>query len=161
METWKDVPDYEGIYQVSNLGNVRSRNKTLTPGIATNGYPLVTLSKNGKTKSFTVHKLVALAFIPNPNNLKCINHKDECRTNNRVDNLEWCDYRYNNAYGTRLLREIMTKSRKVEQFKNGRLVRVWSSTREAHRNGFRSGCISLCCNGHRHSHKGYEWRWSL
>lgn len=161
LEIWKEIEGYEGLYQVSNLGNVRSQNKTLTPGIGKNGYPLVVLSKNGKTKSFYVHKLVALAFIPNPNNLKCINHKDEGRANNRVDNLEWCDYNYNNSYGTRRLREVQTKSRKVEQLENGRLVKVWSSTREAQRNGFVSGCISLCCNGKRQSHKGYEWQWSL
>lgn len=161
MEIWKDVPDYEGIYQVSNYGNVRRDGKHLKPGIGSHGYPLVVLSKGGKTKSFTVHRLVASAFLPNPNNMKCVNHKDESRTNNHVDNLEWCSFKYNNAYGTRLLREISTKSQRVEQWKNGVLVKVWSSTREAHKNGFVSGCISLCCNGKRKSHKGYEWRWSL
>ena len=161
LEIWKDIEGYEGMYQVSNFGNVKREDRHLKPGIGENGYPLVVLSKEGKTKSFYVRRLVASAFLPNPNNLKCINHKDETRTNNRVDNLEWCSYKYNNSYGTRLLREILTKSRKVEQLKNGILIKVWSSTREAQRNGFRSGCISLCCNGKRSSHQGYEWRWSL
>lgn len=161
FEEWRDIEDYEGLYQVSNLGNVRRNGANLRQGIGKNGYPLVTLSKNGKTKSYYVHRLVAVAFIPNPNNLKCINHKDESRDNNRVQNLEWCDYRYNNAYGHRMMKEIATKSRAVEQWLNGKLIRVWSSTKEAGRHGYRSGCISLCCNGKRWSHNGYEWRWSL
>ena len=161
MEVWKDVPGYEGLYQVSNLGNVMRDGKKLSPGIGSHGYPSVVLSKGGKTKPYCVHRLVALSFIPNPNNFKCVNHKDENRNNNRVENLEWCSYRYNNAYGTRRVREITTKSRQVEQLKNGVLIKVWSSTRDAHKHGFISGCISLCCNGKRGSQKGYEWQWSL
>ena len=161
FEEWKDIKGYEGLYQVSNLGNVRRNGKNLRPGISKIGYPLVVLSKNGKAKSIFVHKLVAIAFLPNPNNLKCVNHKDESRGNNRADNLEWCDHRYNNSYGHRMMKEVATKSRAVEQWLNGKIVRTWSSTKEAERNGYSSGCISLCCNGKRLSHLGYEWRWSL
>ena len=161
VENWKDVVGYEGLYQVSDIGNVRRNMVNLKAGIGKNGYPLVVLSKNGKTKSHYVHRLVAEAFIPNPHEFKCINHKDESRDNNRVSNLEWCDYRYNNSYGHRMIKEVATKSRAVEQWLNGKIVRVWSSTKEAERNGYRSGCISLCCNGKRVSHLGYEWRWSL
>lgn len=160
-EIWRDIDGYVGLYQVSNYGNVRRNGVNLKPGIGKNGYPLVVLSRGGKTKSRYVHWLVATTFIPNPNKFRCINHKDETRNNNHVDNLEWCTYAYNNSYGTRLIREILTKSRAVEQWNNGKLVRIWSSTKEAERNGYRSGCISLCCNGKRHSHNGYEWRWSL
>ena len=105
-EIYKDIKDLEGLYQVSNLGNVKSLNyhrsgksKLLKPGKDKNGYLFVILSKNGKMKTFRVHRLVAETFIPNPNNLPCVNHKDENPSNNNISNLEWCDYQYNNSYG--------------------------------------------------------------
>lgn len=161
VETWKDIKGYEGLYQVSDVGNVRRNGVNLKPGIGKNGYPLVVLSKNGRVKTVLVHRIVAETFIPNPSNFKCVNHKDETRDNNRVHNLEWCDHRYNNSYGHRMMKEVAKKSRAVEQWLQGELVQVWSSTKEAERNGYSSGCISLCCNGKRPSHLGYEWRWSL
>ena len=107
-EMWKDIPGYERLYQVSNLGNVRSLNynrtgeiKLLKQSTNKHEYKLVSLCKNGKTKTCKVHRLVAIAFIPNPNNLPIINHKDEDKTNNNVNNLEWCTYEYNVNYGTR------------------------------------------------------------
>lgn len=118
-EIWKDIPNYEGLYQVSNIGRVRSydRNiiyisktgkvcKRLLPGrimiarVGDDGYYSVELYKNKSSKRIKIHRLVALTFIPNPNNFPCINHKDETRTNNNVENLEWCTYLYNNNYGT-------------------------------------------------------------
>lgn len=107
IEIWKDILGYEGLYQVSNLGNVRSLNyrrsgktKLLKQG-TDNGYKRVELSKNGKKKKYWVHRLVAIAFISNPNNYKEVNHKDEDKSNNNVNNLEWCTREYNNNYGTR------------------------------------------------------------
>lgn len=126
-EIWKDIPGYEGFYQVSNIGNVRSIShyqgkwnkvyKRKTPRILsrcmdTYGYYHVVLSKMGYIRQFTVHRLVAMAFIPNPNNLPQINHKDENKTNNFVfvnadgsanlekSNLEWCTLKYNLTYGS-------------------------------------------------------------
>lgn len=103
---WKDIPGYEGLYQVSNTGRVRSLNyngtrktKVLKQGTNKDGYKRIKLYKDGKFKVYLVHRLVALAFIPNPNNYPIINHKDENRWNNNVDNLEWCTYKYNSNYG--------------------------------------------------------------
>lgn len=113
-EIWKDIVGYEGLYQVSNLGNVKrlkgykGRGKgyiveehLIQPSINSRGYQNVVLCKNGKTKTFSMHRLVAIAFLDNSNNLQQVNHKDEDKTNNCVYNLEWCDATYNNNYGTR------------------------------------------------------------
>ena len=118
MEIWKDIDGFNGLYQVSNLGNVKSLDRcVLTRGanhesqfikgrmLKLNGgrkYPQVILCKDGKTYGRLVHRLVATAFIPNPDNLPCINHKDENPKNNHVDNLEWCTYQYNNTYNNRI-----------------------------------------------------------
>ena len=113
-EIWKDIVGYEGLYQVSNLGNVKrlkgykGRGKgyiveehIIQPSINSRGYQNVILCKNGKTKTFTMHRLVAIAFLYNSDNLPEVNHKDEDKTNNCVDNLEWCTAKYNVNYGTR------------------------------------------------------------
>ena len=103
-EIWKDKKNYEGHYQVSNFGRVKSikfgKEKILKQSIR-HGYYCVVLSKNGILKNYFVHRLVAEAFIDNPDNLPQVNHKDECKTNNIVSNLEWCDRKYNINYGTR------------------------------------------------------------
>ena len=110
-EIWKDISGYEGLYQVSNLGDVRSLNyrrngelKLLKQATNKQGYKQISLYKNGKIKTYKVHRLVAIAFIPNPNNLPVVNHKDENPSNNNVNNLEWCTVAYNNTYGTRTKR---------------------------------------------------------
>ena len=107
IEEWRDIKGYEGKYQVSNLGRVKSLNynhtkkeKILSDYPNTYGYLYVNLYKNGKGKPFYIHKLVAQAFIDNPNNYREINHKDENKQNNRVENLEWCNRKYNCNYGT-------------------------------------------------------------
>lgn len=114
QEIWKDVKGYEGLYQVSNLGNVKSldhirrngtnkymqKGKILKPQKA-NGYCYVRLSKKGKTKQYLVHKLVANAFIKRNYKYKEINHINEIKSDNRADNLEWCTHLYNINYGTR------------------------------------------------------------
>ena len=103
MEEWRAVPGYEGLYEVSNIGNVRNvrRNTLLRLQKTNNGDIQVWLYKNGRSTGLKVHRLVAQAFLPNPDNLPMINHKDEDKTNNRVENLEWCNAKYNNTYGTR------------------------------------------------------------
>ncbi len=120
IDVWKDVVGYEGLYEVSSKGEVRSvsayrpftvRNQTtqryhsgkvLKPIFDGRGlYQQVTLSKEGVSRRFLIHRLVASAFIPNPNGLPEVNHKDENKTNNAIENLEWCDHKYNNNYGTK------------------------------------------------------------
>ena len=123
-EIWKDIKDYEGIYQISNIGRIKSldrycnnrliKGKILSPHLA-KGYLKINLYKNGKSKHFAIHSLVAEAFIPNPNNYPEVNHKDENKENNNVDNLEWCDSKYNCNYGTRTERII--SSNKKEGYK--------------------------------------------
>lgn len=117
IEIWRDIPGYEGKYQVSNTGEVKSLNynssgksKLLKQIADKKGYNRVGLCKNGKRKYYFVHRLVAMTFIPNPDNLPIINHKDEDKINNNVNNLEWCTYEYNNNYGTK--KERLSKSMK-------------------------------------------------
>ena len=109
-EEWRPIEGYEGLYEVSNTGRVRSldrycyrlhKGKVLSPAKDTDGYLQVVLHCNGKQHQRKVHRLVAQAFIENPDNLPEVNHKDEDKTNNRVDNLEWCDRSYNINYGSR------------------------------------------------------------
>lgn len=106
MEEWRAVPGYEGLYEVSNMGNVRNvrRNTLLKLSKNNNEYIRVCLCKNCIRTLLSVHRLVAQAFIPNPNNLPQVNHKDEDKTNNNVDNLEWCTAKYNINYGTARIR---------------------------------------------------------
>lgn len=103
-EIWKEIDGFDGYYMVSNLGNVKSlkygKERILRQNIASNGYENVILCANNIRKGFTVHRLVAMAFIPNPDNYPDINHIDEDKTNNCANNLEWCDCKYNNNYGT-------------------------------------------------------------
>lgn len=107
-EIWKDVVGYEGLYQVSNLGRIKSLfryKRILKPIVGSQGYLYVSLyNKNKKMKSKRMHQLIAQAFIPNPNKLPFVNHKDENVTNNNVNNLEWCNAKYNCNYGTRIQR---------------------------------------------------------
>lgn len=112
-EIWKDIDGYEGLYQVSNLGRVKSLNynhtnqeKILRQIKTKGGYVIINLCKNGKSKNFLVHRLVANAFLENLNNLPQVNHIDENKENNVVSNLEFCDAKYNNNYGTAIQRRV-------------------------------------------------------
>lgn len=163
-EYWKPVVGYEGLYEVSNFGRVKSirfgKERILKPGTDKRGYLLVGLCKNNKQKTHKVHRLVMEAFIPNTDNLPCVNHKDEDKTNNNVENLEWCSYTYNNNYGTRNERRSKKISKPILQYTlDGVFVKEWDSIRECGRNGFNSAQICNCCNGKRKQHKGFIWRY--
>lgn len=125
---WREIPNYEGLYQVSNTGRVRSLNyrrtgksKVMKPSTDELGYKRIDLCKNGKHKLHYIHRVVALAFIPNPNNYPIINHKDENPSNNYYKNLEWCTYEYNNNYGTK--REKLSKAAKGKKYKGKMSIR--------------------------------------
>ena len=157
-EDWKPIPGYEGLYEVSNWGRVRSfkwnsDGRILSPGKNNMGYYFVYLCKDGKAKGHTIHRLVAQAFIQNPSNFPVVNHKDECKENNCVDNLEWCTQKYNISYGTGLQRMAEKISKPVVQLdKNGNFVAEYKSTQEASRvTGINHGNICCCCN-----HKSYK-----
>lgn len=103
-EVWEDVPGYEGYYQVSSMGNIRSFHRggrILKPHVSRNGYQFVFLSNDTSKTYWFVHRIVAITFIPNPHNYPIINHKDENKLNCSVSNLEWCTYTYNLTYGSR------------------------------------------------------------
>lgn len=163
-EIWKDVKGYEGYYEVSNLGRVKSlyRNKILKPNIVKRGYLQVKFYDN---KCYLVHRLVAIAFLNNPNNYPQVNHKDENTQNNCVLNLEWCSCYYNNHYGSRTKKQIETqtngkKSIKVNQYSlDGKLINKWESMAECGRNGFLSSKVCLCCKGKKPQYKGYIWKY--
>ena len=174
---WKNIKGYEGLYQISDKGEVRSLNyrntgrvQVLKPNKNNCGYLQVLLCKNGKMKRYLVHRLVAEAFLPNPSNLPQINHKDENPLNNCVENLEFCDSRYNNNFGTRNQRiaEKLTgvyntkKSKPVRQYDlQGNFIKEFPSTHEVQRKfGYNQGNISSACNGKRQTANGYRWSYA-
>ena len=134
MEEWRDVPEYEGLYQVSSKGRVKQigqlytdgrrgvasgEGRIINPQISRTGYYFHQLSCSGKRKTVYVHRMVAMAFIPNPNNLPAVNHKDEDKSNNCVENLEWCTFKYNNNYGCKwLLRKHPERDAEIKAMKS-------------------------------------------
>lgn len=165
MEKWKDVRRFEGKYQVSDKGNVRSLIKgchEVAQTINSNGYPYVSLALPGhRTKKCRVHRLVAEAFIDNPNGYTQVNHKDECKLNNNVANLEWCTSSYNINYGSRNNKHSQKLSKPVVQIDfDGNIVNKWKSMTEAEKTlGFNKRNISNCCRGVRQTAYGYRWRY--
>ena len=169
MEEWRDIKGYEGLYQVSNTGKVKSLNysKTGKEGILKScknsaGYLILELFKNGIGKCHAIHRLVAEAFIPNIDNLPCINHKDENKENNYVENLEWITYKENANHGTR--NERMAEKLKKPIFsisKESGLITYWASISEASKQtGINLSSISACCRGKRKSAGGFYWHYS-
>ena len=163
-EYWKPVVGYEGLYEVSNWGRVKSlkfgKEKILKPQKDKDGYLCVTLYKNNNQCQFKVHRLVAEAFIDNSDNLPCVNHKDECKTNNIVSNLEWCDRKYNVNYGSRNKRAAEKLSKIVLQYDlNGNFIKEWKSTRECDRNGYNHSAVAACCRGELKTYKGFLWEY--
>lgn len=170
-EIWKDIEGFDNLYQVSNFGNVRSlRHKKLfimKPQQDRYGYLDVGLRICNKQKWFTIHRLVAEAFIENPNNLPQVNHKDEDKTNNLVTNLEWCDAKYNNNYGTvidrisKALTNRKDQSKPVLQYdKNGNFIKEYPSIMDAERKtGIRHNIICRVCKGKQRTSGGYIWKY--
>ena len=172
LEIWKDIKYYEGHYQVSNLSRVKSikfgKERILKPVTDRHGYLIVGLWKNNKQKTYKVHRLVAEAFLEIPEELKHlkgtrylqVNHKDECKTNNNVNNLEWCNSKYNCNFGTRIERISKRRSKTVLQYDlEGNFIREWKSTAECGRNGFNQRHVSACCQGKLKKHKDFIWKY--
>ena len=161
-EIWKPISGYEGLYEVSNLGRVKGlkRNRILKPH-NTNRYYQVCLCKNGIQTDKLIHRLVAEAFIPNPDNLPEVNHKDENKLNNAVSNLEWLSQADNLAYGTRIERIRSARSKAVQAFNaEGVLVSKYASINEAaEKTGLAPINISRCCRGIYKRSGGYVWRY--
>ena len=167
-ELWRDVQGYEGLYEVSNLGDVRSlprattRGKLLSPVNSGKGYLQVTLYRNGKSKRLLVHRLVAQAFVPNPLNLSSVNHKDEHKNNNRSDNLEWCTIQYNLSYNGLHKRRGLPKYKAINQYtKRGDFVKRWRGAQDVENQfGFSHSSIAAVCRGKRITAYGYVWRYA-
>lgn len=164
QEIWKDIPGYEGFYQVSNTGKVKSFQKgkpLFLKTSLTKGYVTVNLFQNKKIKKCLVHRLVALAFIPNPNNYREINHKDENKLNNCVDNLEWCTRSYNMAYGTARLRQGISNGNSIKQCIVGdiEIARYCSAEIASQLLNIDASSIIACCKGKRGEAGGYFWKY--
>lgn len=165
-EVWKTVKGYDGKYKVSNLGNVMSLKHwngngdiLLKQATSKKGYSIVVLCNKSKSKTVTVHRLVADAFIDNPDNLPQINHINEDKADNRVENLEWCTAKYNMNYGNRKQKQIAKLSHPVRCIETGV---VYPSAAEAARQNppARQGNITLCCQKKNGSACGYHWEYA-
>ena len=165
-EVWKDIEGYEGLYQVSNLGRVKSlpRHGTrsdqptvLSQSKSDKGYLRVCLTKNCKQRTIQVHRLVAEAFIPNEANLPQVNHKDENKQNNRADNLEWCDCRYNNCYNDRMHTIAHKNGRKVRCLETNTVY--YSISEAARATGITYSNVWNVCQGKYKQAKGYHFNY--
>ena len=180
-EIWKPIRNYEGLYEVSNMGRVKSLERTAWNGKGYwtmpekilravnngNGYLAVNLYKEGIMKTYKIHRLVATAFLPNSNNLPCINHKDENKQNNCVDNLEFCSYSYNNTYNDKAKKaskKIAEKNCKPVYGINkvSGLIIEFKSAKEAGRTlRIDPGSITKCCKGKKYkSAGGFYWHYA-
>ena len=160
-EIWRDIEGYQGLYQISNKGHAKSlkwgKERILKPWINSSGYYYIILCNDSVKKAFRLHRLVAETFITNPYNLPEVNHKDENKKNNCVDNLEWMRHIDNCNYGTRNERI----SRKILQYsKSEEFIREWPSSHEVERVlKIAQTNIIQCCKGKRKSAGGFVWRY--
>ena len=169
----KEIKGFEGLYTIDEDGNVYSiRSKIYLKPRKRGDYFYVGLHKSGSTTNKDIHRLVAEAFLNNPNNLPCVNHKDENKTNNNVNNLEWCSYEYNNGYGTKPQRlssvlegrEVPWKERPVSQYTlSGQFVATYKSLIDAENHtGIKYRSIQQVASQqpYRKSAGGYIWRYA-
>ena len=178
-EIWKPISGYEGLYEVSNTGKIRSLfryKKELKQRTSNSGYKRVQLWKDKIGKWYSVHRLVADVFCFKPDGCDVVNHKDECKTNNNANNLEWCTLQYNNTYGDRLKRmvtntdytkrrinngnQIKACSKPITQYtKEGSFLRSWNSASECSRaTGIAISNIRRVCNGERKTASGFIFK---
>lgn len=180
QEEWKEIPGYEGLYEVSTSGRVRSlrqgtrikdkESRIMMQKRDNHGYFRVNLYKGGKCKAELVSRLVALAFVENPKGYKEVGHDDDNKENNSVENLYWTDRKENLTHNGLHLRIRDLRQKNIQKVvdalaipviatnvKTGESIR-YASMQEAARHGFESGKISLCCAGKRITHRGYTWR---
>lgn len=179
METWKPVVGYEGLYEVSDMGRVKTlhykggkEERILCEKKHLDGYLFVELYKNGSKKPITIHRLVATAFIENPNNFPCINHKDENKANNKAENLEWCTWKYNVNYSIarrkernpqiRFTRNGRKRFRRIVQVDlDGNIVKTWQDSRTIFlETNMSDWAISQCCVGKQKTAYGYKWHYA-
>lgn len=172
MEVWKDVIGYEGLYSISNYGNVKSlqyhgikREKIMKIGRFKSGYLNIGLYNKGKYKLLRVHRLVYETFVGKIPNGMTVNHKDENKENNKLENLELLSVKDNDNYGTRNKRMADGLSKKVYQYSlKGELIKIWRSTMDCKRNNLHNGVIIKCCHnkyGKRNNvYKGFVWSYS-
>lgn len=172
-EIWKDIEGFEGKYQISNFGRVKAldyrrtgKEKILLQITDKLGYKSIQLWKNGSRKKYLIHRLVGKAFIENPDNLQIINHKDKNPSNNCAENLEWCSYKYNVNYskeeqlrGMKNSIKNKLKRKKVGQYKNGQLIKIYDSITSVEKGGFTPGHVCKCCKGKIKTHHGFTWRY--
>lgn len=174
-ENYKPIKGYEGLYEVSNFGNIRSvtrkyevfskrgglqtrtrYGRIIKPRLQNSGYKIVWLSKNGIVKAYTVHRIVANTFIENPKNLYCVNHKDGDKTNNKVSNLEWCSSSENLIHAYEKLNRVHRQGRKVLCVE---LKKKFNSIREAANElKINASSIGNCIKGDTKHAGGYTWK---
>lgn len=171
FELWQDIPGYEGLYEASTYGRIRNKKsgRILTPSVSEYGYCCTAFSVNGKRINVRVARIISQTFLPKPQEEQTqVNHKDENKLNNRVENLEWCDCKYNINYGThkermsRSQRNDPKKSKQILQYDlRGNLIATYPSAHEAKRiNGYSDGNIRNCCRGLSKTAYGFIWKFA-
>lgn len=176
-EVWKPIPGFESLYEASSEGRIRSISKVIKTynggewvrksrikkaTVTKDGYLQTKLCKNGKPYSFKIHRLIAMTWLENPDNLPEVNHKNEIKTDNRVSNLEWCSRRYNINYGTARKRAGISNGIAVAQYTlEGDKIQEFYSGYEAQRQlGILEQNINLCCQGKRQHAGGFRWKYA-
>jgi len=163
MEEYKEILEFPN-YQISNFGNVINikKNKQMHPYLKKSGYVVIRLSNKGQAVECKIHRLVAIAFITNPDNLPFVNHKDENKSNNHYTNLEWCNSTYNNNYGTRSERQAKKIQKPVKQYSiNNVFIKKYSSIQEAGKSTNNNpNNISNCLRTKAKTSGGYIWKYA-